>query len=69
MKLQQNVGTPDRIVRVLLGIALGVAFVTIAAPWSYVAAVLAVIMLVTGATGFCPLYALFGIRSCPIQRV
>jgi hypothetical protein len=70
MKLTQNVGTPDRIVRLLIGAALSAAVVAgvVTAPLAWVAGALAAIMLVTGATGFCPLYALLGIRSCPIQR-
>ncbi|OGO54821.1 MAG: hypothetical protein A2V85_16710 [Chloroflexi bacterium RBG_16_72_14] len=70
MKLTQNVGTPDRIIRLLIGAALSAAVVAgvVTAPLAWVAGALAAIMLVTGATGFCPLYALFGIRSCPIQR-
>ncbi|HEX5826336.1 MAG TPA: DUF2892 domain-containing protein [Candidatus Limnocylindrales bacterium] len=70
MKLQQNVGTPDRIVRLVLAAVLAAAALTglVAAPFSYLAGVLAVVMLVTGLTGFCPLYALFGIRTCPVRR-
>jgi hypothetical protein len=70
MKLTHNVGTPDRIVRLLIGAALSAAVVAgvVTAPLAWVAGALAAIMLVTGATGFCPLYALLGIRSCPIQR-
>jgi hypothetical protein len=71
MKLSHNVGTPDRIVRLGLGAILGVVFMAgiVAVPLSYVVGVLSVIMLATGALGFCPIYALLGVRTCPLQRV
>ena len=70
MKLQRNVGTLDRVARLVLAAALGAAFVTgvVAPPVSYVAGVLAATMLATAATGFCPIYALLRIRTCPVQR-
>ncbi len=65
MKITQNEHPADRIVRVILAVALGAALLTgtLAAPLGYVAALLAAMMLVTGLTGFCPLYALAGIRT------
>jgi hypothetical protein len=71
MKLTQNVGTLDRIARLGLGAVLGVLFIAgiVAAPLSYLVGLLSVIMLATGALGFCPIYALVGVRTCPIQRV
>jgi Protein of unknown function (DUF2892) len=35
--------------------------------WQIVAAVAGLILLATGAIGFCPLYALFGITTGPRQ--
>ena len=65
MKLIQNVGTSDRIVRLAVGALLVAALAggVIVAPIAYVAGVVAAIMLLTGATGFCPLYALLRIRT------
>jgi hypothetical protein len=71
MKLQKNVGTIDRVARVGLALALGIAVITgiVAAPFSYLLAVLAVVFLATGAIGWCPIYFALGIRTCPIRRV
>ena len=58
MKLPVNVGSVDRIVRVVVGIAL-VAFAltgSLSGSLLAVAWVVAAILLVTGAIGFCPLY-------------
>jgi hypothetical protein len=70
MKIQQNVGTADRFLRVALAVAIGALAVagTIAAPLSYFAAALAAILLVTGTTGFCPIYAVLRVRTRPAQQ-
>ncbi len=65
-----NVGTPDRIVRLLAGaILIALPFLNLplfANPvlwWG--AIVVGVVLVVTAAIGFCPLYAAFGIRTRP----
>ncbi len=70
MKLTQNEGTLDRIIRVVLGVALGAAFAAgaVAAPLSYVALIVAALLVVTGLAGFCPLYRVLGLRTIPVRR-
>jgi hypothetical protein len=65
MKLQLNVGLVDRIVRIVLGIGLvAVAVVgSLTGPLLAVTWIVTGILLVTGAIGFCPLYALLGIST------
>ncbi|WP_206454363.1 YgaP family membrane protein [Aurantimonas marina] len=56
-----NVGTADRVVRILLGIALAAyAYTSLASPWSWVAYAVAAILILTALVRFCPAYALFG---------
>ena len=71
MNLTQNVGTLDRIARLGLGAGLGIIFLAgiVATPLSWLVGLLSVIMLATGALGFCPIYRVVGVRTCPIQRV
>ena len=60
-----NEGTLDRAIRVIVGLA--VLSLTIAGPhtlWGLVG----VIPLLTGIVGFCPLYRVLGIRTCPATR-
>ncbi|MDQ7828456.1 MAG: DUF2892 domain-containing protein [Armatimonadota bacterium] len=58
------VGRTDRIIRVLLGlVALGVGL-RVAGPWSALFYALALVGLVTGVAGRCPLYALLGLQTC-----
>jgi hypothetical protein len=62
---EKNVGMTDRIIRVILGLILiGVfAMNAIAAPWSYLVALVGLILLVTGAVGTCALYSLLGMST------
>ena len=57
-----NVGGVDRILRVLVGLALiACVFVGPQTPWGWIG----VIPLVTGLARFCPAYRLFDFSSCP----
>jgi hypothetical protein len=62
---EKNVGMIDRVVRIILGIVLiGVfALNMVAAPWSYLVALIGLIALVTGAVGTCALYSLIGLNT------
>ena len=69
--MSANVGTIDRVLRALIGVvALALVFVgPIAAVggwgWERIALVaLGVIMLGTSMIKFCPLYRIFGLRTC-----
>ncbi len=60
----QNESALDRVIRLVLGIVLGVlVFTSLTGVWQIVAAVVAAILLLTAAVGFCPLYALFRIST------
>jgi hypothetical protein len=60
-----NVGTPDRIARIVLGVALLVWFFmdggTGALHW--LKAVVGVVALATAVLNFCPLYRVLGIKT------
>ncbi len=65
MQLKPNESTADRVVRIVVGLILGAVALSgaVAAPWLYVVWVVAAIALITGATGFCAIYALLGFRT------
>ena len=56
-----NVGSTDRILRILVGLILiALVFVGPKTPWGWIG----VIPLVTGFFRTCPAYRLFGINTC-----
>lgn len=60
--LKRNEGTIDRVIRVVLGLAL--LSLVFWGPQTLLGLV-GIIPLVTGAVGMCPLYRLFGMNTCP----
>ncbi|GAB4453078.1 MAG: DUF2892 domain-containing protein [Anaerolineae bacterium] len=62
--MTQNVGGFDRIARIIIGIVLlAAAFMFLSGTMSIIAAVLGVVMLVTAAIGWCPLYLPFKLST------
>lgn len=60
-----NVGGLDRIARIAGGLVLiGLAATGTVGAWGWVG----VPLLLTGAVGFCPLYPLLGLNTCPAKR-
>jgi Protein of unknown function (DUF2892) len=58
----RNVGSADRVFRILLGIALiALVFVGPQTPWGWIG----VVPLFTGLFGTCPVYSMLGFSSCP----
>ncbi|HTN33953.1 MAG TPA: DUF2892 domain-containing protein [Marinobacter sp.] len=56
-----NMGSADRIIRALVGIALlALVFVGPQTPWGWIG----VVPLATALIGNCPAYSLFGIKTC-----
>ncbi|MEZ5813080.1 MAG: DUF2892 domain-containing protein [Rhizobiaceae bacterium] len=63
-----NVGMADRVVRVVVGIALLAAFFLYPdASWRYWT-LIGIIPLATGLMSTCPLYSLLGLSTCPVKR-
>ncbi len=63
--LQRNEGSLDRFLRVVVGAALiAIVFVGPKTPWGWIG----VVPLLTGLIGSCPIYTLFGLRTCPLQK-
>lgn len=65
MKLEINEAPIDRVIRIVLGIALAAVALggAVSSPLLYVVWVIAAIALVTGIVGFCPLYALLRVST------
>jgi hypothetical protein len=68
--MKKNMGTADRAIRTILAIVFAVLYATnvISGTLGIVLLVLAGVFLATSFTSFCPLYAPFGLRTCPVEN-
>ncbi|MEM5519079.1 DUF2892 domain-containing protein [Sulfitobacter sp. AS59] len=70
--MNANLGNLDRVIRIILGLALIVApLLNIPAVWSsavlsYGSMAVGFILVITGLFRFCPLYRIFGISTCKL---
>ncbi|RLD20840.1 MAG: DUF2892 domain-containing protein [Bacteroidetes bacterium] len=64
--MKKNMGSTDKIIRVLIAAVLAVLYFTgtISGTIAIVALVLAGVFVLTSMVSFCPLYAPFGLNTC-----
>ena len=64
--MHKTVGKTDRALRgvVAIGAVVGSAVLGFSSGWGIVLLVVAAIMVVTGASGYCPAYSLTGVNTC-----
>jgi len=63
--MQTNVGTIDRILRAVIGLALiALTLAGTIGVWGWIG----VVPLLTAALGFCPLYTMLRFSSCPMKK-
>jgi hypothetical protein len=63
--MTQNVGGIDRILRIVVGLVLiGLAATGTVGWWGW----LGIVLLATGALGWCPPYAIFGFNTCAMKK-
>jgi len=64
----KNMGSADRIIRLLIA-AIAVFLYsngTLTGTWGIVAIVVAAIFALTSLVGFCPIYKIVGLSTCPV---
>jgi len=64
----KNMGTVDRSIRAVVGVVLLILFFALQGGIRYIG-LLGIVMLLTAAIGFCPLYKPFGIMTRPAPRI
>jgi hypothetical protein len=66
--MKRNMGTVDRVVRILLVAAIGavIGLKMVAGGLAIGLGVLGLILLATSLVGYCPIYAPFGIKTCKV---
>lgn len=65
--MKQNMGSADRILRIIIAAILAWLYFsgTVTGTIGIVLVVLGGVFVLTSLIGFCPLYTIFGIRTCP----
>jgi fatty acid desaturase len=68
--MKKNMGSADRIIRFILAAVVAVLYFTntITGTLGIVLLVLAGVFVLTSLIGFCPLYALVGLNTCPVKK-
>ncbi len=68
--MKKNVGSADKIIRlVIAAIFVALYFTnTVTGTLGIILLVLAGVFSLTSAIGFCPLYSIFGLSTCPVKR-
>jgi len=68
--MKSNMGSMDRSVRIGIALLAVVLYFTdiLTGTLGIVALVVAGVFLLTSVISFCPLYAIFGITTCPVKK-
>jgi len=68
--MKKNMGSTDKIIRILIAIVIAVLFFTnvISGTLGILLLVLAGVFVFTSLISFCPLYTLFGMSTCPKEK-
>lgn len=68
--MKKNMGNTDRVIRAAIVALVAALYYTevINGTIAIILGVVAVIFLATSLVSFCPLYAIFGINSCPAPK-
>jgi len=63
-------GSADRVIRILAAIVFAVLYFTgtVTGTWGIILLVFGAVFLVTSFVGFCPLYAILGMDTCPAKN-
>ncbi len=68
--MERNMGTADRIVRVIIAAIIASLYFTgtLTGTLGLLLLVLSVVFVLTSLISFCPIYAAFGFRTCPMKK-
>ena len=65
--MKANVGTADRLVRIILGLVLLSLYFILDGGLKYIS-IVGVVLLLTAFVKFCPLYTIFRVNTCSIKK-
>jgi len=69
--MKKNMGSYDKLIRLSAAIVLIILYYNgiLAGTFGIIALVVALVFTVTSLIGFCPLYAIFGIKTCKKEEM
>lgn len=64
--MKKNMGSTDKIIRIIIAIIIAVLYFThvISGTWAIALLILAAVFILTSVIGYCPLYSIFGLKTC-----
>lgn len=68
--MKKNMGTADRIIRVIIAAIFAFLYFngTVTGTIGVVLLVLGAVFVLTSLVSFCPLYTIFGLNTCPVEK-
>lgn len=68
--MKKNMGSVDKIVRIIAALAIAALYFTgtVSGTLGIVLLVLAGVFVATSLVSFCPLYAIVGLNTCPVEE-
>jgi uncharacterized membrane protein len=68
--MEKNMGGVDRIVRLLVALLMVIAYFqgVVSGIFGIIVLILALVFVITSLVSICPIYALFGISTCPPKK-
>jgi len=67
--MAKNVGKNDKTIRLIVAIVIAILILTgvLHGAWGWILGILAVLLAITSAISFCPVYKVLGISTCPTK--
>lgn len=65
--MKENVGTVDKIIRMILGIVFLSFYFILDSGLKYIS-IVGIVLILTAFLKFCPLYTIFGINTCSTKK-
>ena len=68
--MTKNMGNADRIIRSIIALIAAYLYFAgiVTGAFGIVLIIIAVVFLLTSLVSFCPLYALVGLKTCPVKK-
>ncbi|WP_290798758.1 YgaP family membrane protein [Flavihumibacter sp. UBA7668] len=69
--MKKNMGGTDRLIRILAAGILGYLYFSgiVTGTTGLILAIVGGVFILTSLVGFCPLYTIFGLNTCPTKKV